>query len=99
MRFKFSVILLVALISGTIMAQGQLAPAREGDTSEWKDFSSAEGQFTVSVPGTPTADAATVARSLVHLRPNSLFLEQTSFNITFPTLTFRSLPKHPRKSK
>src|SRR3954452_22272368 len=99
MRFKFSVILLVALISGTIMAQGQLAPAREGDTSEWKDFSSAEGQFTVSVPGTLTADAATVGTIFGPLKTQFFVLRTDKFQYYISYADLSEPPQTPAEIK
>ena len=42
------------------MSQKGAAPAKADNASDWKEFSSAEGQFTVFLPGTPKADIAIV---------------------------------------
>jgi len=38
MRFKFSAIMLVILLGGTMVAQEQPAPAKEGHTSGWNTW-------------------------------------------------------------
>jgi len=75
MRFKFSVILLVALLCGTTLAQKQPAPTKENNTSEWTEFSSAEGQFTVWLPGTPKVDIATVGTTVGPLKTHFFVIE------------------------
>ena len=75
MRFKFTVMLLVALLCGTMRAQKPLAPAKEDNTSEWKEFSSAEGQFTVSLPGTSKEGVATVGTTGGPLKTHFFVLE------------------------
>jgi hypothetical protein len=78
-RFKFSMILLVVLLCGSVVAQKRPAPAKDDNASGWKEFSSAEGQFTVSLPGTPNADIATVGTPVGPLRSHFLVLETGKF--------------------
>jgi hypothetical protein len=99
MRFKFSVILLVALLCGIIMAQGLPAPAKEGNTSEWKDFSSAEGQFTVSIPGTPTADVATVGTIYGPLKTHFFVVKTDEFLYYISYADLSVPPKTPAEIK
>jgi hypothetical protein len=86
MRFKFGmiVIVLVVLLCSSTMAQTRPAAAQEDNASGWKEFSSAEGQFKVSLPGTPRSDIANVGTPFGELSPISSFLRQIRFFITFP---------------
>ena len=99
MRFKFNVILLTALLCGTIMAQGQRAPAKEPNTSEWQEFSSAEGQFTVSVPGTPTADIATVGSIFGPLKTHFFVVQTDQFLYYISYADLSAAPHTPAESK
>ena len=99
MRFKFNVILLVALLCGAIMAQGQRAPAKEGNTSEWKEFSSADGQFTVSVPGTPTADIATVGSIFGPLKTHFFVVKTDQFLYYISYADLSASPHTPAENK
>jgi hypothetical protein len=99
MRFKFNVILLVALLCGTIMAQGQRAPAKEGTAREWKDFSSAEGQFTVCVPGTPAADIATVGTIFGPLKTHFFVVKTDPFLYYISYADLSVSPQTPAENK
>jgi len=79
MRFKFSVIMLVILLGGTMVAQEQPASAKEGHTSGWNEFNSAEGQFTVCVPGIPKADVATVGTIFGPLKTYFFVVQSDTF--------------------
>jgi len=99
MRFKFSVILLVALFCGAIISQAQPAPAKEGNASEWKDFSSAEGQFTVCVPGTPTADVATVGTIAGPLKTHFVVVKTDNFQYYISYAGLSESPQTPAEIK
>lgn len=99
MRLNFNAILLVALLCGTIMAQGQRAPAKEGNTSEWQEFSSAEGQFTVSVPGTPTADIATVGSIFGPLKTHFFVVQTDQFLYYISYADLSASPHTPAENK
>ena len=84
MRFKFRVIVLVTMLCGTLVAQHS-QPPQEGHISECKDFSSAEGQFAVCLPGTPTADVATVGTIAGPLQTHFFFVhtDNLSYYISY----------------
>jgi len=94
MRFKFSVVLLVALLCGTTLAQKQPAPTKENNTSEWTEFSSAEGQFTVWLPGTPKVDIATVGTTVGPLKTH-FFVIETEYRFLF-YISYADLPASPQ---
>lgn len=91
MRFEFRVILLVTLLCSAIMAQEHSAPAKEG-TSEWKDFTSAEGQFTVCIPGTPNPDVATVG-TIAGPLPTHFFVVKTDYFLYY--ISYADFPMSP----
>src|SRR5215216_1094098 len=93
MRFKFSVILIVALLCSSVMAQKQSDPAKDDNASGWKKFSSAEGQFTVSLPGTPKADIRNVNTPLGPLKSHFFVLEVDKF---FYYVSYVDLPAGPQ---
>src|SRR5262245_19014172 len=101
MRLKFSVILLVAMLCGTMLAQERLAQTKEDNTSEWKEFSSSEGQFTVSLPGTPKVDVATVGTTEGPHKTHFFVLETEDrfflFYISYAELS--AFPKTPAENK
>jgi len=96
-RFKFSILLLVALLCSSVIAQTRPAPV--DSASDWKEFSSAEGQFTVSLPGPPKVDIATVGTPVGPLKSHFFVVETEKFFITFPMSTFQRVRKHPRRTK
>ena len=53
MRYILSLVMFVALLSGSAIAQNPTAPVKEMNPNSWKDFTSKKGQFTVSLPGRP----------------------------------------------
>jgi hypothetical protein len=48
------VFLVVALLVCSVVAQDPPPPAKEYNQNTWKEFTSKEGRFSVSFPGTPT---------------------------------------------
>lgn len=81
------------------MAQGQPAPAKEGNTSECNDFSSAEGQFTVCLPGTPTADVATVGTIAGPLKTHFFVVQTDQFLYYVSFANFPGSPQTPAENK
>ena len=53
MRFIFSFIVLVLLLSSGVVAQNPPAPVKEYNPNAWQEFTSAEGKFSVLFPGRP----------------------------------------------
>ena len=93
MRFEFSVILLVTLLCGTAMAQKGSTPAKEDNTRGWKEFSSAEGQFIVRLPETPTADVATIGTTVGPLKTH-IFAVKTDKFLSY--ISYADLPVSPQ---
>jgi hypothetical protein len=60
MRFTFGIIFLLALLCGVVAAQDPPPPVKEYSANAWKEFSSAEGRFSISLPGTPKAEVRTL---------------------------------------
>ncbi len=99
MSFKFSFILLVALLCSTIVAQNRPAPTKEDDTSEWKEFSSTEGQFTVFVPGIPKADVAIVGTTVGPLKTHFFVVKTDKFLYYISYADLAVSPHTPAENK
>ena len=80
MRFTLSTIaLLIALLSGSVMAQDPHSPAKVQDvTTTSKEFKSVEGRFTVLFPGTPTLQETTANTAIGPLKTHIAILETAS---------------------
>lgn len=80
MRFTLSTIaLLIALLSGSVMAQDPHSPARVEDvTTTSKEFKSVEGRFTVNFPGTPNLMETSANTALGPLKTHVAILETGS---------------------
>jgi len=76
-----------------VVAQTSKAPVKESNPNAWKEFSSAEGKFTVSLPGTPNADIATVGTTVGALKTYFFVLETDTF---LYYISFADLPKSPK---
>ena len=99
MRFRFSVILLVALLCGAVVAQKQPPLAEKDKTSGCEEFSSAEGQFTVCLPGTPTADIATVGTTAGPLKTYFFVLQTDPFLYYISYADLPVFPQTPAETK
>lgn len=99
MGFKFSVVLLVALLCSGVMAQNRPVPAKDDNTSRWKEFSSAEGRFTVSMPETPRADIATVGTPAGPLKSHFFVLETDKFLYYVSYVDLPAGPQTPEENK
>lgn len=91
--------LLVALLCSSVMAQKQSAPAKDDNVSGWKEFSSAAGQFTVSLPGTPKADIATVGTPFGSLKSHFFVLETGTFLYYVSYVDLPGGPETPEENK
>ena len=89
-------ILLVTMFCTSVMAQKGPAPAKSDNASGWKEFSSAEGQFTVLLPGTPKADIATVGTPVGPLKSRFFVLETGTF---LYYVSYVDLPEGPQTSE
>jgi hypothetical protein len=58
MRFTFPIIFLIVLCS-VVAAQGPPPPVKEYSETAWKEFKSAQGRFSVTLPGTPKEEVGT----------------------------------------
>ena len=97
MRFKVTTILLAALLCSSVIAQTRSAPAK--DASAWKEFSSSEGQFTVSLPGTPKTDIASVGTPFGQLKSHFFVLETGSFLYYVSYVDLPGGPQTPEENK
>ena len=91
-------ILLVALLCGSVVAQRR-SGTKDGNASGWKEFSSAEGQFTVSLPGTPMADIASVGTPFGQLKSHFLVLETGTFLYYVSYVDLPGGPETPEETK
>lgn len=98
MKLKLSTILLAALLCSSVMAQEPVAPAKN-DTTGWKEFSPAEGRFTVSLPGTPKGDIATVGTALGQLKSHFFVLEKDQFLFYVSYVDLPAGPETPEENK
>ena len=96
---RFSIILLVALLCSTVIAQKQPAPAKDDHASDWKEFSSAEGRFTVSLPETPKADISTVGTPAGPLKSHFFFVETDKFLYYVAYVDLPAGPETPEENK
>jgi hypothetical protein len=92
-------ILLVALLCSSVVAQERPASPKDDHASGWKEFSSAEGQFTVFLPGTPKADTRTLGTSIGSLKSHSFVLETGTFLYYVSYVDFPVGPETPEENK
>ena len=81
------------------MAQSPTAPAKKSNPDAWKEFSSVEGKFTVSLPGTPKADIATVGTTVGALKTYFFVLETDTFLYYISYADLPEPPKTPQEHK
>ena len=77
MRFGFSVIMVAALLGGGAQAQAQTRATvvKESRPSSWKEFSSKEGRFSISLPGAPTPSVRSMDTNIGKVITHSFALE------------------------
>lgn len=77
MRFGFSVIMIAALLGGGAQAQAQTRAkvVKESTPSSWKEFSSKEGRFSISLPGAPTPSVRSMDTNIGKVTTHSFTLE------------------------
>jgi hypothetical protein len=90
-------LLLVALLCSNVIAQTRPAPV--DSASDWKEFSSAEGQFTVSLPGPPKADIATVGTPAGPLKSHFFVVETDKFLYYVSYVDLPAGPETPEENK
>lgn len=93
MRFNFCLMLLVVLLCGNALAQSPPASAQADKVSDWKEFSSNEGRFTVSLPGTPTADVIDAGTRFGVLKAHFFVLKTDTF---LYYISYLDLPESPQ---
>jgi hypothetical protein len=98
-RFKISLLLLVALLCSNVIAQERPAPAKDDNASDWKEFSSAEGEFKVSLPGTPKVDITTVGTPVGPLKSHFFVLETDKFLYYVAYVDLPAGPETPEENK
>lgn len=99
MRFRFSVLLIIALFCSSVMAQKQTVPAKDDSESGWKLFSPDEGYFTVSLPGIPRADIAIVGTPFGPLKSHFFVLETDTFLFYISYVELRPGPQTPEENR
>lgn len=87
---------LLTLICLIVSAQTSKQPVKESSPNAWKEFSSAEGNFTVSLPGTPNADIAAVGTTVGALNTHFFVLKTDTF---LYYISFADLPKSPKTAE
>ena len=92
-------IVLVVLLGSSTMAQTRPAAVQEDNASGWKEFSSAEGQFKVSLPGTPRSDIATVGTPFGELKSHFFVLETDTFLYYVSYVDLPAGPQTPEEIK
>jgi len=92
-------ILLVALLCSSVIAQNRPAPVKDDHASDWKEFISAEGQFTVSLPGTPKAGISTVSAPAGPLKSNFFVVERDKFLYYVSYVDLPAGPETPEENK
>lgn len=85
MRLIIGTLLLIALVTCGVVAQK--------NPSAWKEFTSKEGQFTVSFPGTPTAIVDTIDTSAGRSRIHIFTLQADPL---FYYISYIDVPKSPQ---
>jgi hypothetical protein len=99
MRVAFGTIFLIALLCGGVVAQGPPPPVKEYNASAWKEFSSAEGKFSISLPGTPKPEVRTMDTSIGKLTTHAFTL-QTDFGVYYISyIDFPMSPTTPEENK
>jgi hypothetical protein len=104
MRSTFGTIFLIALLCGAVVAQDPPPPmapppVKESNADAWKEFSSAEGKFSISLPGTPTAEQRTMDTSIGKLTTHAFTL-QTDFGVYYIAyIDFPVGPETPEENK
>jgi hypothetical protein len=100
MRLRFGTIFLIALFCGAVVAQEPPPPVKEYNANAWKEFSSAEGKFSISLPGSPkAAEPRTMDTSIGKLTTHS-FILQTDFGHYYVSyVDFPISPSTPEETK
>lgn len=75
MRFRITIVILLALFASAVVAQDPPPPVKEYNPNAWKEFTSDEGRFTVSVPGTPRQRNSTLETPLGPITTYAFLLE------------------------
>jgi hypothetical protein len=90
---------LIALLCGVVLAQEPPPPVKEYNATAWKEFSSAEGKFSISLPGVPQAEVRTMDTPIGKLTTHSFTL-QTDLGVYFISYTdFPVSPTTPAEKK
>ena len=101
MRLRLHTLILVALFAGAVVAQDPPPPAKEYNPNAWKEFTSTEGQFSVSLPGTPSPEQRPLNSTLGKLTTYAFVLQtDTAFYyvsyVPFPNLDLPLPPEELR---
>jgi hypothetical protein len=88
----FSIVLLLTLLAGQVAAQDPPPPVKEYNAKVWKEFSSKEGRFSVSLPGTPKPEKRTQETPIFSITTHA-FVLQTDMAVYF--VSYADLPLPP----
>lgn len=102
MRFCFGIIVLTALLNGVAAAQAPPAPpppVREYTPGAWKEFTSAAGKFSISLPGTPKPEVRTMETGLGKLTTHAFLLQTNYGHYYVHYVDFPIGPETPQEHK
>ena len=92
MRFTFSIMFLIALLCSVAAAQDPPPPVKEYSETAWKEFKSAEGRFSIALPGTPKEEVSTQDTKIGKLTVHYFNLET---DLGHYLLTYVDVPYSP----
>ena len=92
MRFTFPIIFLIALLYSVVAAQSPPPPVKEYSETVWKEFKSAQGRFSIALPGTPKEEVGTQDTKIGKLTMHYFDLET---DLGHYLLTYVDVPVSP----
>jgi len=92
MRLTFPIIFLIALFCSVVAAQDPPDPVREYSEPAWKEFKSAPGKFSITLPGTPKEEVSTQDTKIGKLTTHYFNLET---DLGHYLVTYVDVPKSP----
>jgi hypothetical protein len=90
----FNTVLVLTLLAGTVAAQNPPPPVKEYNAKAWKEFTSKEGRFSVSLPGTPKPESRTQETPVFSITTHA-FVLQTDMALYYVSYADVPLPPGP----
>ena len=90
----FSIVLVLTLLAGAVAAQDPPPAVREYSAKAWKEFTSKEGRFSISLPGTPKPESRTHETPIFSITTHA-FVLQTEMALYFVSYADFPLPPGP----